>query len=216
MNSLKTLAFFLFLAFYSFSTQAQTFKFGIKGGISTPDVTPNDVNPLKITNVRDSLSIKLTDANYGWHLGVWTRLGLGNFFIQPEVLFNSSSASFNAKSLRLGLIIDSLRSESYRNIDVPVMLGFKFGTLRLNAGPVGHVFLNSTSDLTNIAGLSASYNKLEWGYQAGIGLDFGGLCLDLRYEGNFSDYADHITVGNQTFAFAKKPTRLILSLAIEF
>ena len=31
MNSLKTLAFFLFLAFYSFSTQAQTFKFGIKG-----------------------------------------------------------------------------------------------------------------------------------------------------------------------------------------
>lgn len=216
MNLLKSLTLVSVLALFSFTAQAQTFKFGIKGGISTPDVNPNDINPLKINNIRDSLLLKLTDANYGWHLGVWTRLGLGNFFIQPEVLFNSSSANYNSKSLRLGLIIDSLRSESYRNIDVPVMLGFKFGTLRLNAGPVGHVFLNSTSDLTNIAGLTVSYNKLEWGYQAGLGLDFGGLGLDLRYEGNFSDYADHIIVGNQTFAFAKKPTRLILSLAIAF
>ena len=216
MNLLKSLALVSVVAFFGFSMQAQTFKFGIKGGISTPDVNPNDINPLKITNIRDSLSLKLTDANYGWHLGAFARVGLGNFFIQPEVLFNSSGANYNVKSLRLGLIIDSLRSESYRNIDVPLMVGFKFGTLRLNAGPVGHVFLSSTSDLTNIAGLTTTYNKLEWGYQAGLGLDFGGLGLDLRYEGNFSDYADHITVGNQTFAFDKKPTRLILSLAIAF
>ena len=136
MNLLKSLALVSVVAFFGFSMQAQTFKFGIKGGISTPDVNPNDINPLKITNIRDSLSLKLTDANYGWHLGAFARVGLGNFFIQPEVLFNSSSANYNVKSLRLGLIIDSLRSESYRNIDVPLMVGFKFGTLRLNAGPV--------------------------------------------------------------------------------
>ncbi len=216
MNKLKIFGLFLALSTLTLATNAQTFKWGIKGGISTPDVKPDDLNPLKINNIKDSLSLKLTDANYGWHVGGFARVGLGNFYIQPEVLFNSSSATYNSKSLRLGTIIDSVRSETYRNLDVPIMLGVKLGTLRLNAGPVGHVYLSNTSDITNIAGISATYNKLEWGYQAGLGLDFGGLGLDLRYEGNFSDYADHFTVGNQTFAFAKKPTRLILSMAIAF
>lgn len=216
MSYLKSFSIILFFCVLNISTQAQTFKWGLKGGISTPDVKPDDLNILKINNIKDSISLKLTDANYGWHAGGFFHVGFGKFYIQPEVVFNSSSATYNSKALKLGNFIDSVRNETYRNLDVPIMLGLKFGTLRLNAGPVGHVFLNSTSDLTNIAGLTTTYNKLEWGYQAGLGLDFGGLGLDLRYEGNFSDYADHITVGGNTFAFSKKPTRLILSMAISF
>ena len=216
MSNLKSFTIILFFGALSFSAQSQTFKWGIKGGISTPDVKPEDLNPLKINNIKDSLSIKLTDANYGWHAGAFVRVGMGKFFVQPEVLFNSSSSTYNVKALKLGNFIDSVRNENYRNVDVPIMLGLKFGTLRLNGGPVGHVNLNSTSDLASIPGVTTSFNRLEWGYQAGLGLDFGGLGLDLRYEGNFSDYADHITVGNTNFAFAKKPTRLILSMAISF
>ena len=198
------------------SAQIFTFTWGIKGGVSTPDIKPDDVNPLKINNIKDSISIKIKDANYGWQLGGFTRFKIGRFYIQPEVLFNSSSSTYSTSSLNLRNVIDSVRNESFRNLDIPVMLGFKFGTLRLNAGPVAHYHLSSSDQLTNLSGYVANFSKFTYGYQAGIGLDFGHVGLDLRYEGNFNQYGDYITFGNTTFAFSQKPSRTILNISIAF
>lgn len=204
------------IIFCQTKTTAQTFTWGLKGGVSTPDIKPDDVNPLKINNIKDSLAIKIKDANYGWQLGLFARLKVSHFYVQPEVLFSSSSSTYNTSSLNTHNIIDSVRNESFRNLDFPVMLGFKFGTLRLNAGPVGHYYLSSTDQLINLSGYSANFSKFTWGYQAGIGLDFGRIGLDLRYEGNFNNYGDYITFGNTTFAFSQKPSRTILNLSFAF
>ena len=67
MTYLKSFSIILFFCALNISIQAQTFKWGLKGGISTPDVKPDDLNILKINNIKDSISLKLTDANYGWH-----------------------------------------------------------------------------------------------------------------------------------------------------
>ena len=200
----------------SLSAQSFSFTWGLKGGVSTPDIKPDDVNPLKINNIKDSLSIKIKDANYGWQLGAFARFKTGRFYIQPEVLFNSSSSTYLTTSLNLRNVIDSIRNESFRNLDIPVMLGFKFGTLRLNAGPVAHYHLSDSDQLTNLSGYVANFSKFSWGYQAGIGLDFGHVGLDLRYEGNFNQYGDYITFGNTSFAFSQKPTRTILNMSIAF
>ena len=198
------------------SAQSVSFTFGLKGGVSTPDIKPDDVNPLKINNIKDSLSIKIKDANYGWQAGAFGRVKIGRLYVQPEVLFNSSSSTYTTSSLNLRNAIDSVRNETFRNLDIPVMVGFKFGTLRLNAGPVAHYHLSSSDQLTNLSGYSANFSKFTWGYQAGIGLDFGRIGLDLRYEGNFNQYGDFITFGNTTFAFSQKPTRTILNMSIAF
>ena len=52
-----------------------------------------------------------------------------------------------------------------------------------------------------------------YGYQAGIGFDFSKLSFDVRHEGNFSKYGDHITFFDEKFAFDKKATRLVASLS---
>lgn len=212
---------FFMIALIAILCQIQTtaqisLSFGLKGGVGTPDIKPDEVNPLKINNIKDSLLIKIKDANYGWQAGIFARLKTGHFYIQPEVLFSSSSATYNTSSLNFRTLIDSVRNESFRNLDIPVMLGFKFGSLRLNAGPVGHYYLSSTDQLTNLSGYSSNFSKFTWGYQAGIGLDFGKVGLDLRYEGNFNNYGDYITFGSTTFSFSQKPSRTLLNLSYTF
>ena len=48
-------------------------------------------------------------------------------------------------------------------------------------------------------------NRLAFGYQAGVGVDFGRVSLDVRYEGNFTEIVkvnfDNATTASQ---FGKK------------
>ncbi len=199
-------------ALVQLSLQAQSVKFGVKIGISTPDIKPADVNPL----MSDSILLKVADAGYGFHVGGWVRLRVANFMFQPEVLFNSSKVTYNVKALKGSAIADTLKKETFNNLDLPLMLGIKLSGLRLNAGPVGHLHLSSSSELGEIKSYSEKFNSLTWGYQAGIGADFGKIAIDIRYEGNFNKYGDHINIGNRAYSFDKKPSRFLVSMAIAF
>ena len=208
----RIIVFAVCFALVQLSLQAQIFKFGIKGGISTQDIKPADVNPI----MSDSILLKVADAGFGFHVGGWARLRAGNFMFQPEVLFNSSKVTYNVKATKGSAIVDSLKKETFNNLDLPLMLGIKLSGLRLNAGPVGHLHLSSSSELTEIKAYSEKFNSLTWGYQAGIGADFGKIAIDIRYEGNFNKYGDHISIGGKPYNFDKKPSRFLVSMAIAF
>jgi Outer membrane protein beta-barrel domain len=184
------------------TTHAQTsFKYGVRFGVSTPDIKPGDVDSLRFKRGTDSLKLKVSDANYGYHLGAWARLKIGGFYIQPELLFNSSTVEYKVGKLFSAL--DSVKTETFRKLDVPIMLGTRLGSFRINAGPVAHIHLNSSSDST-------------WGYQAGIGFDAARVGIDLRYEGNFNNFGDHLVIGGKAYEFSKAPSRFIASVAIAF
>lgn len=196
------------------TTNAQSFKYGIRGGISTPDIKPGDVDSLRFKRGLDSFKLKVSDANYGFHFGVWGRLKIAGFYIQPEVLFNSSKVEY--KLSKINSTVDSIKNETFRNLDIPIMVGTKLGSFRINAGPVAHVRLGGTSDLTTTSGFTESFKNSTWGYQAGIGFDAGRVGIDLRYEGNFTNFGNHIVIGGKPFEFSKAPTRFIASAAIAF
>jgi hypothetical protein len=196
------------------TTNAQTFKYGIRGGISTPDIKPGDVDSIRFKRGTDSLKLKLSDANYGFHFGAWARLKIAGFYIQPEVLFNSSKVEY--KLAKLNSTVDSIKNETFQNLDIPIMIGTKLGSFRINAGPVAHVRLGGSSDLTSIAGFSESFKSSTWGYQAGIGFDAARVGIDLRYEGNFSNFGNQIMINGKAYEFSKAPSRFIASVAIAF
>ena len=196
------------------TTNAQTFKYGIRGGISTPDIKPGDVDSLRFKRGLDSFKLKVSDANYGFHFGVWARLKIAGFYIQPEVLFNSSKVEY--KLSKLNSTVDSIKNETFRNLDIPIMVGTKLGSFRINAGPVAHIRIGGTSDLTTTAGFTESFKTSTWGYQAGIGFDAGRVGIDLRYEGNLDNFGNQIMIGGKPYEFSKTPTRFIASAAIAF
>ena len=203
-----------FMAVQLATTNAQSFKYGIRGGISTPDIKPSDVDSIRIVEGTNTFKLKLTDANYGFHVGAWGRFTFSKIYIQPELLFNSSKVQYRYG--RLNSTIDSVKSETFRNLDIPIMVGTKLGSFRINAGPVAHIRLSGSSDLTNTAGYSEKFKSSTWGYQAGIGFDAGAVGIDLRYEGNFDNFGNHITFGGKTYEFSKAPSRFIASVAIAF
>ena len=205
-----------FMAIQLATTNAQSFKYGIRGGISTPDIKPSDVDSLRIgEGTSSAFKLKLADANYGFHVGAWGRFTFSKVYVQAELLFNSSKVQYRYG--RLNSAIDSVTSETFRNLDIPIMVGTKLGSFRINAGPVAHIRINGSSDLATVrSNYKEKFKSATWGYQVGIGFDASAVGIDLRYEGNFDNFGNHLTFGDKTYEFSKAPSRFIASVAIAF
>ncbi|MBY5957020.1 PorT family protein [Membranicola marinus] len=208
MKSIIAIVFSLFL---TGSVQAQL-NFGIKIGASTSDIGVDHIN-VPINQSMDELKVAIEKANYGFNFGAVFQIRLKWFVIQPEVIFNSTSVDFRVND-NLGNYTDKILTDSYQNLDIPFLFGLKAGPLRMQAGPVGHIPIQYASELTSLEGFSSDFSPIEYGYQAGIGIDFYNLMIDFRYEGNFNKFGEYITFYDRNYSFSDMPTRLLLSIAI--
>ncbi len=193
------------------SSQAQL-NVGIKAGFNSTQLTnSNEIQVFDAQGI-EAFTLRIKEAKYGIHLGAYLKGYIGKFFIQPEVILNSNTTTYDfSTSLK-----EEVLSESFQYLDIPLMLGFDFGILNLQAGPVGHVFINSSSELDNIEGIQEKWDDLSWGWQAGIGFDIWQFNLDLRYEGNLYRYGDHLTFYDAHYTLSNRPSRIITSLGFVF
>ena len=210
---MKKVILSLLLCSSFYMAQAQ-FDLGIKVGLSTTNLAPSDLNLLS-QNGSESLRLALDNANYGIHAGLVIRGQFNKFLFQPEILFNSNSVDFRTTDLANGGISE-LRNEKYQYLDIPVLFGAKLGPLRLLTGPVGHYFINSSSELTDFENYDQRFEEFTYGWIGGIGLDIWNLMLDFRYEGNFSKFGNHIVFAGEEYEFDDAPARFLFSLGILF
>ncbi|MBK7870594.1 MAG: PorT family protein [Saprospiraceae bacterium] len=188
-------------------------KIGLKGGLSTTQLDAEDFNVTRPGGL-DDLEVAFKEAKYGIHGGIVIRAQFNNFLFQPEVLFNSSTTEYDVTNLSSQ--ITEIKEEKFQYVDIPVLLGYKFGPLRLMAGPEGHIFIDSASDLFDFQDYDQKFDNLTLSWLAGAGLDIWNLMLDVRYEGNFKKYGDHIRFGDQQFDFADTPSRWTFSVGFLF
>ena len=191
--------------FCAFSAQSQ-FSIGLKGGINTQLHKPDDI----FVPGDSSFNFGVDKFKFGTQFGVYVRIG-NAFFIQPELIFNSTKTDYRYKENSLEEVI---KNERYQYLDMPVLVGFSAGPFRLSGGPVGHYFLNSNSELTDIKGYSARFKQMTWGWLAGLTIGKGRFSADIRYEGNFNKSGDHINFFGQPYHFSTNPSRLIVGLNI--
>ncbi|MEO6189229.1 MAG: hypothetical protein ABIO44_01585 [Saprospiraceae bacterium] len=212
---MKILISFLFV-FLLIDNQAKAqFEWGFLVGGSSVNIKPQTFVVTSDSKL-DSFSLAFKEANYGVHFGGFVRFNLGHFIIQPELLFNSNKTSFKWKEFGQFQTSDSILYERYQRLDIPLIMGFKFGIFRINGGPVSHIFINNKSDLVKIKSYSDKFNASTFGYQVGLGFDFGLLTFDLRHEGNFNKFGDHINFFGRNYAFANAETRLIGTVGLKF
>ena len=112
--------------------------------------------------------------------------------------------------------LNILKSETYRNVDIPLLIGAKLGFLRLQAGPVAHFYLDSTSDLFSFSGYKHNFKSATYGGQIGLGVDVWKFRLDILYETNLSKFGEHIEIDGEQFAFDDEAGRVILTLGARF
>lgn len=155
---------------------------GIKAGLSSTKID------------FDNEDFVPSDAQTGYHIGLFGRFGGAGFFVQPEMLFTQTKGEF---AYVPGDVSGGSAPENYEatfnRLDIPVMVGFRFfKVLRLMAGPIASV--NITSKLEDAVDTvdEADFKGATFGYQAGLGVDIGNLSVEGKYEGGLSKVTDNI------------------------
>ncbi len=204
MKKTIVIIFALFLAIPTFSQ----INFGIKAGAATTTVPTYN-----LTTGANTISA-LEDAAWGFHGGVFLRLALLGIYLQPEVVFASNTYDYNVTTISG----TTLKQQKFNRLEIPVLLGFKLGPLRINAGPSATVNIGSPEALVDDPNFEDMYKGATFGYQAGVGIDiFKKLCLDVRYGGSLSGkFGESVAIGTQTFKLDQRQPSLILSVGLMF
>ena len=132
-------------------------------------------------------AVQAGSAEFGYQFGVFARLSLTkkkNIMLMPELLFTNTNSSITQNNIQADL--------GFNKIDLPVLLGVKFLFFRLQAGPSFSFLTSAESDIGGtVTDIKDNYNSTTVGYQAGVGMDLLNLlAVDLKYEGNLSNFAD--------------------------
>jgi len=192
----------------SFNGFSQFFEIGPRF-----EVTSTKFQLKEVDAVNQAL-IEEASRDLGYKVGLYSRLKIGSIYIQPEVLFTSTGGRIEYTE-DINNITSQVIDLSYNRIDVPIMLGKKFGKVfRFNLGPILTYTISDSEDLpSQISELVQSYNDGVVGYQIGIGLDIKKIRLDVKYEGNLTKFGESITVGSNTFDTDYRPNMFTFGLA---
>lgn len=209
----------ILIAPITFVTKAQI-KFGMKAGVTSTSIKVNDIIDVTNESEFDKLVVKGKDSKVGFQGGIFARITIAKIYVQPELLFTSTSGEVEVTSLQGGTeVVSKVREQKFRQIDFPIMLGYKAGPLRLQAGPVGTIMLSSDPalDMFNTVDVEEEFNGATWGYQVGIGFDlFKKITVDVKYEGNLSKLADGVKIGDQTMDFDSRNSQIVATLGFFF
>jgi opacity protein-like surface antigen len=199
--------------FMSVSANAQLFQYGIKGGINFSTLQMDQITG--ITDGSRVYDLVTGESVTGYQVGLMTRINVAILFVQPELYFSTTGGV--VEQVYEGSA-NELLEVKFNRFDIPLLVGFKLGPARINAGPVGSAMISSTNELVEISqDLETLTGGLTWGYQAGVGIDlFKKLSVDLRYEGALSKYGDSFAVGGDNYALDARPTQVIFTLGYWF
>ncbi len=193
-------------------------KFGVKGGITSTSIKVNETIQAAENEDFETLKVQGENAKIGFQGGVFSRITIVNLYVQPELLFTSTSGEVEVTEfLADDSKVSKIREQEFKKLDIPIMLGYKFGPARVQAGPVASIIIDSKSALTDYQNYGEEFNGATWGYQVGVGLDiFNKVTLDVKYEGNLSKLGDGVKVFGQERSFDSRSSQVVFNVGIFF
>ncbi len=174
---MKNLCLFLVLFCFTLSAHAQFLNWGIKGGINY-----NENGDLRTIADGGPLSFSSSEE-VGYHIGILSEIKLPLFlYIRPELIYTHTESSYKLEGDKSKLKMDKL--------ELPVLLGFRvFKIGRFFFGPnfsyVMNTKLSVPQSIERVSNVTSD-DFLVSG-QVGLGLNFGKLGADIRWETGFSD-----------------------------
>ena len=204
---MKKLSLIILVVLVSFPVFSQI-KFGIKAGLESATVPTYDFS----TGTSNIEAVK--DASWGFQGGVFMRVKLLALYVQPEVVLASNSFDYTVKTATL----NEVKSQKFNRLSIPLLVGVKFGPLRINAGPAASIQIGTPKALIDDPNFEQMYKGAVWGFQAGLGLDvLKKLTIDARYAGSLGDaLGDSVPIGGQDFQLDYGQKSFILSVGIMF
>ncbi|MEP0711894.1 porin family protein [Algoriphagus sp.] len=194
---MKKLILSLALLAFALTGYSQGFSLGPKVGLSQTELD------LK------SDQFKSGNSKFGYHVGLFARIGLGPLYLQPEVLYTQTQGQFTFDPADAPI---KDYEADFNRVDIPVMLGFKmFNFLRIQAGPIASINVNSELKDAGNTVQNVEFKDATIGYQAGLGIDIGNLIIDAKYESSLDEVSGN--VGN--FSTDQRVNQWILSVGFK-
>jgi hypothetical protein len=164
-----------FITFLTVSSTAVFAQFGLKAGVNLSRIS-TDAGSFS-ANVDESLNNRTSFA-----FGAWARVGK-TFYLQPEFIVASKGGEV--------VVNNNPIKATYTDIDIPVLIGVKaMPFVRINAGPVASFKIaegKSFGEAIQNPNTKDTFKNANMGYQAGAGLTFGAIDIDVRYFGSFGN-----------------------------
>ena len=186
-------------------------KYGFLAGAGYYFVSDNNIYPYTGYD-KSQFVLTLNKQPIGYHLGMFSQVRVWRIFIRPEINLNYIYSKVKVHDL-YDSFPDTISSESHLFLDLPVLLGYKAGALRLMAGPIWHLFLFNQSSLAKNINISKEFKKFTIGFQAGMGINIKNIGIDLRYECNCRNLGDGLEYSGKRIYFAETPYRIIATLS---
>lgn len=189
----------------STASYAQFFTVGPKVGFSSSRLS-----------LEEARLVRSGQSTIGFHAGAFTRISVLGLYVQPELLFTQAGGEIEIRD-SANDNFDQIQELTYNKIDVPVMFGFRMGSvLRVNAGPSFSLILGQDARTEGTtAEVKNRYEDSTVGYQIGGGLDIGKLVLDVRYEGSLSKLGDSVQLGGRSFDTDYRNNQFSVSLGFK-
>ncbi|WP_145857902.1 porin family protein [Pedobacter suwonensis] len=190
----------VFLTLGWVTSKAQTFNLGVKAGVNLAKLNADFASE---------------ENRLGYQIGAWARIGGASFYVQPEAYIGSKGNKFISIQQDNGNEVSAEGKVKFTTLDIPVLLGTKFGAKNLNfrlmAGPVISFVLDENSSFSSAyqqATDFSNYKNQALGLQAGAGVDVGSISVDLRYEAGLSNIS-------KSEKYTQKPNLFQLSLGFK-
>ena len=179
----------LFVLFASIGFAQPVFDLGVKAGLHYSNMSLDgdfDLNSDAITKV---------------HWGAFGRVGFNRFYVQPEVYFSKKGGDLSYE------LLDLTGGFDYKNVDVPVLLGYKLIKssmidFRIMAGPVFSFVTDANyPDELDPYLQDEFFNDHLFGVQYGLGVDVLFFTLDARMEHSSKIYDDPDLINGNSTSF---------------
>lgn len=181
-------------------------SFGVKGGLNYADNGKMEFNDL--TGTGEDILQKNGESKTGYHLGVFYRASLGGFYLKPELLYTRTKSSYEYNSETAEYNISKL--------DLPVLIGIQIlGPVHIFAGPSFQYLLKN--DLQGVS-LQEVEKDFTIGAQLGLGVQLGGLGVDVRYERGLTENQAEVLDLNNPEGLRRidtRPSQFIVSIAMD-
>lgn len=192
-----------------FSSNAQFFNVGIKGGLNYN--TNGDLVGTISNNTLEDYFTSTSNGDYGYHIGAFAELKLPFWlYVRPELIYTHTESYYDGVS-------GNEASLSINKMDIPVLVGVRLiKILRLFIGPSFQYILNTDFDFEDVK--AVDYDDFTVGLQLGAGLEFGRFGFDVRWEQGLSDstayFAGNIT--DTEIVVDTRPSQIIFGVYWKF
>lgn len=199
-------------------------QYGAKAGLMTASSNlDKKITEFPTESDYEEVKMEAQDAKAGFQAGFFGRLSILGIYVQPELMFSSTNSRVKVSKQYEDATQDPeefVKTQSFKRVDLPLLVGGKFGPLRIQGGPVGSFMLSEKSAIEaafDEETVDEKFNSATWGYQVGVGADFFNfLTLDVKYEGSLSKLGDNVTIGEKDYSLDSRTSQFIFTAGIFF